>query len=202
MEFILQERAPLKCMNHAAKVAEWQWWASGQSNRKFRAIVEQSGLMELVHSSYRFTDKILVSGFVERWQPETNTFHLPYGEMTITLDDVAAILGINVTGSSVSCERMSDRDAEDVLVDLLGVSETDARQEVLSVRGQSVRLEWLKSQFHTVSDRDSHHRIECAARGYLLYLIGCTLFVDKSGTRVPIAYLSLFRDLDKVSSYA
>ena len=73
---------------------------------------------------------------------------------------------------------------------------------MLSVHGQSVRLEWLKSHFHAVSYRDSHHRIECAARGYLLFLLGCTLFVDKSGMRVPIAYLSLLRDLGRVSTFA
>ena len=75
------------------------------------------------------------------------------------------------------------------------------RQEVLSVRGQSVRLEWMES-FYTVSDRDSHHRIECVVRGYLQFLLGCTLFIDKSGTRVSIAYLSLLRELDRVSTYA
>ena len=202
--YISQERAPLKCMNHAAKVGEWRWWASGQLNRRFRDIVHHSGLFELVHCSYRFTDKILVSGFVERWQPETNTFHLPFGEMTVTLDDVAAILGISVMGASVSLsvDRLSDRDAEDLLVQLLDVSRDDARQEVLSVRGQSVRLEWLKSHFQDVSDSDSRRRIECAARAYLLFLLGCTLFVDKSGTRVPIAYLALLRHLDRVRTYA
>ena len=127
-------------------------------------MVEQSGLLGLVHCSYRFTDKILVSGFVERWKPETNTFHLPFGEMTITLDDVVAILGISVIGASVSLayDRITDREAEDLLVELLGVPQVDARQEVLSVCDQSVRLEWLKSHFDTVSDRDSHRRIECA----------------------------------------
>ncbi|KAL6321966.1 hypothetical protein AAG906_035881 [Vitis piasezkii] len=31
---------------------------------------------------------------VERWRSETHTFHLPVGEMTITLQDVAVILGL------------------------------------------------------------------------------------------------------------
>lgn len=191
-------------MNHTAKVGEWKWWSSNQPNTRFRALLRQSGLVELVQCSYRFIDKILISGFVERWQPETNTFHIPFGEITITLDDVSAILGIPVAGASVavSPERMSDRDAEELLVELLGVSAGDARQEVLSSRGQSVRMEWLRTQFHSVSDRDRQQRIECAARAYLLFLLGCTLFADKSGTRVPIAYLCLLRDLDRVSTYA
>ena len=49
----------------------------------------------------------MVSTFVERWQPETNTFHMLFGEMTITLDDVSTILGIPVTGKSVLVEQLS-----------------------------------------------------------------------------------------------
>ena len=35
---------------------------------------------------------------VEQWRPETHTFHLPWGECTITLEDVALHLGIRVDG--------------------------------------------------------------------------------------------------------
>ncbi|CAI0446284.1 unnamed protein product [Linum tenue] len=34
--------------------------------------------------------------FVERWRPHTNTFHMPFGEMTIMLYDIAVLLGIQV----------------------------------------------------------------------------------------------------------
>ncbi|CAL5321104.1 protein MAIN-LIKE 1-like [Camellia sinensis] len=89
----VEEREPLKCHNHSSKIHSWPWWEQG-NNGTFVNIVEMSELAHLAHYTYRFVNKIVVSSFVERWQPETNTFYLIVGEMTITLDDVATILGL------------------------------------------------------------------------------------------------------------
>ena len=37
---------------------------------------------------------------------------------------------------------------------------------------------------------------------YLLYLVGITLFTDKSATGVDVVYLKYFRDLDLVAGYS
>jgi hypothetical protein len=39
-------------------------------------------------------------------------------------------------------------------------------------------------------------------RIYLMYLVGITLFADKSQTYVDVVYLRCFRDLDVVSSFS
>ncbi|KAL4396584.1 hypothetical protein AHAS_Ahas01G0106500 [Arachis hypogaea] len=43
-----------------------------------------------------------VDALVEKWHPKTHTFHLPYGECTITLEDVAMILGLRTDGLLVT----------------------------------------------------------------------------------------------------
>ena len=41
-----------------------------------------------------------------------------------------------------------------------------------------------------------------AARAYLLYLVGCTLFSNKSATNVHVVHLEAFRDLGQSAGYA
>ncbi|KAL4276973.1 hypothetical protein AHAS_Ahas20G0260700 [Arachis hypogaea] len=39
-------------------------------------------------------DNFFISGFVEQWKPKTHSFHLPWGEVSIMLQDVAYHLGV------------------------------------------------------------------------------------------------------------
>jgi hypothetical protein len=52
----------------------------------------------------------------ERWHQETSSFHLPVGEMTITLDDVACLIGIPFAGWLIQDEDLHHDHAMDMLV--------------------------------------------------------------------------------------
>ena len=39
-------------------------------------------------------DHALITVLVERWRPETHSFHLPHGKMTITLQRMKVIIGV------------------------------------------------------------------------------------------------------------
>ena len=97
---------------------------------------------------------------------------------------------------------MAYEEAQALLVNELGVEPIEAHDELILVWGQSVRLEWLREMFGSISDDDGQEMADCAVSAYLLYLLGCMLFTDKSGTRVPIIFFILLVDLDNVRSYA
>lgn len=47
-------------------------------------------------------DRALVSALVDRWRPKTHTFHMPCGEVTITLRDVAMVLRLPIASRDVA----------------------------------------------------------------------------------------------------
>ncbi|XP_062186040.1 protein MAIN-LIKE 1-like [Phragmites australis] len=47
----------------------------------------------------------LLTGLVDRWRPETHTFHFPCGEMTVTLRDVAMLTGLPIRGTPLVLPR-------------------------------------------------------------------------------------------------
>ena len=63
-------------------------------------------------------DHALIAALVERWCPEMHTFHVPHGEMGITLQDIEVMLGVPVNGLPVTGSVKLDWSA--LCHDLLG----------------------------------------------------------------------------------
>jgi hypothetical protein len=60
--------------------------------------VRASGLHELLYAWYKSVTHANITTLCDRWHSETSSFHLPVGEMTITLDDVANLLHVPIEG--------------------------------------------------------------------------------------------------------
>ena len=66
--------------------------------------LSEAGLLtigRLAESGLAKQDRSLLAALVDRWRPETHTFHLPCGEMSPTLQDVAMLLGLPISGDAV-----------------------------------------------------------------------------------------------------
>ena len=135
----IQERPKLKLSSHERKVH-----SLGMSVPTIEGLITGTGLSPLIACSVDTDDWGLLSAFVERWHRETSSFHLPVGELTITLDDVSSILHLPVIGDFHAFEPLHVDDAVQMLVDLLMVSPESARAETVQCRGPYVRLQWVR----------------------------------------------------------
>eukprot|EP00256_Glycine_max_P058925 XP_014627263.1 protein MAIN-LIKE 2-like [Glycine max] len=145
------------------------------------------------------TDPGLIFAFVERWHRETSTFHLPVGELTITLNDVASLYTFPITGALHTFESLITSDAIGLLTELLEVSHEEATFETRQAGGPHVQLGWLRDLYQS---QCKTRRWVVAARTYLLHLVGCTLFANKSSTHVHVVHLEAFRDLAQAGGFA
>ena len=61
-----------------------------------------------------------------------------------------------------------------------------------------MRLSWLRDVYEEACSRKQW---TVAARAYLLHLVGCTIFADKSATIVSVFYLEFYVDLRLTGGY-
>ncbi|GAU49002.1 hypothetical protein TSUD_382710 [Trifolium subterraneum] len=177
-------------------------WVSGpgEHHPNIQGWLDESGLRWLQRTSLSKVDPQLLSAFTERWHPETSSFHMPFGEMTITLDDVACLLHIPVRGIFYTHVLVSMEEATALATELLGVPYEVAYLETSRQRGGTFTQQWV----YDCWQRNLHmyHRYDCAARAYLLLLVGCTILTDKSYTRVNAKWLPMFRDLSTLNKFS
>ena len=113
------------------------------------------------------------------------------GEVTITLDDVLSLLHLPVVGDLHAFQPLHVDDAVQMLVDLLMVSTEAVRAKTRQCRGPYIYERRCQAGHWTA-----------AARTYLLHLLGCTLFANKSATNVHVVFLEALRDLSQTGRYA
>ncbi|RYR73377.1 hypothetical protein Ahy_A02g007721 isoform A [Arachis hypogaea] len=143
--------------------------------------LQMAGLYHLVRLNDKWfrLDEPLVSAFVERWRPETHTFHMLFEECTITLQDVVYQLGLLVDGHYVSGCLMD-----------------------FHVYIQGGRPAWQWETFGECpegADEETVRRFACA---YIMMLLGTQLFADKSGNRIHIRWLPYVTRLEDMGGYS
>ncbi|RZB69201.1 Serine/threonine-protein phosphatase 7 long form-like [Glycine soja] len=122
-------------------------------------------------------DHHLVTALVERWRPETHTFHLSVGECTIILEDATLQLGIRVDGRPITGATYYDW--EEMCEQYLGV--VLPKGEV--VVGSTIKLKWLQDNMPPLPLEPTQQQLEAHCRAYILWLIGGVLMLDKMGNQ-------------------
>ncbi|KAK2403259.1 hypothetical protein QL285_052713 [Trifolium repens] len=113
-------RRQLRCIAAAKRVTDIN--KPNEDEDWFWGVVEATGLRPLVKTNFSVLDYGLIWSFAERWHPETSTFHLPIGELGITLDDVQCLLHIPIEGKFLNHRKMTREEGADMCSTYLGVS--------------------------------------------------------------------------------
>ena len=159
-------------------------------------IVKRVGLEGLYRTPCRKIDHNLIMAFVERWQPETHTFHLPHGETTITLQDVEVLLGIPIDCEAIVGKTDLTWAAE--CQSLLGIA-TNA----VVLKGQRILINKLLEEIDQgLPDGTAEVVVHQYVRCYILALLADTIFADKSGDRVHTMWLQMLRNLRNPPQYS
>ncbi|XP_057434381.1 protein MAIN-LIKE 1-like [Lotus japonicus] len=162
---------------------------------RIRALIDNAGFGHAFEIGDSNIDHHLITALVERWRPETHTFHFPYGEVTITLQDVALQLGLPIDGEVVT--GYSSSNWKEVCSLLLGHSPPEN-----DMLGGKVNLTWLENTFEFLPPDATDEVIAQHARAHILLLLGGLLLPDTSGSRVHLMYLQNLVDLPAAQNYS
>ncbi|XP_027768548.1 serine/threonine-protein phosphatase 7 long form homolog [Solanum pennellii] len=151
-------------------------------------------------------DRALVTTMVERWRPETHCFHLPFGEVTITLQDVQVLFGLRIDGDAVYIQDATRkiRPWRTLLETLTGctIAPTDmdgaSRVRIHSITG------YLRDQLQVDPIRDATpvERVERIARLYMLVILGGILFSNTLENLISLQYLAFLDPIHDVGKYS
>ncbi|KAL8098032.1 hypothetical protein AgCh_030966 [Apium graveolens] len=154
-------------------------------DRRMIPFLQSSGFYGVVRVSALQLDWSLLSALVERWRPETHTFHLPMGELTITLEDVV-LLGLPIDGRAL------------IVASIFGTVPLST-----FLNGARTSCSFFSSLTprilpETASLDEVMHRTRCS----IVHLIAGVLFTDTSGGYIHPMYIPFLRDLDSCGEYA
>ncbi|KAJ1700775.1 hypothetical protein LUZ63_000554 [Rhynchospora breviuscula] len=134
-----------------------------QWDSRYEKYVRKTGLYGLHKIGHIPTDHALISALVERWHQETHTFHFPVGEMTVTLQDVAVLLGLPIDGKALSSR--TDLDWSAAVVELLGKEVTPRTFRKKS--NVAINISWLNANFSCCPEKADEKTVQPPPLMYL-----------------------------------
>ncbi|CAN0907135.1 Serine/threonine-protein phosphatase 7 long form homolog [Linum grandiflorum] len=117
----------------------------------------------------------MIMALMERWRPETNTFHMYHGECSLTLQDVAHMTGLSVTGDALYVEYDKETDWAAIVEEVLGKSPDGHLKD-----GGRVKMGRLHDHFYSCADIEDETQLRQHACAYMLSIIGGFILADRS----------------------
>nr|AAG46156.1 putative Mutator protein [Oryza sativa Japonica Group] len=180
----------LRVRGHTAHILFDDWYVPYLQRAKLLAFVTMAQRPVPLYNAAALT------ALVDRWRPETHTFHLPCGELTVTLEDVAMILGLPIRGQAVTGDTASGNWRERV-EEYLGLEPPVAPDGQRQTKTSGVPLSWLRANFGQCPAEADEATVQRYCRAYVLYIFGSILFPDSGGDMASWMWLPLLADWDE-----
>lgn len=164
---------------------------------------KKAGIFEAVMNSKNHIqkDQSLVLEITERWCSETKTFVFPWGEATVTLEDVIVLGGYSVLGDSVLSPAESE-ELQDVEKNL-----KEARRRIVATKAKKAcQSVWIKTFMNSGKELEHQAFLACWLSRYVFAGVHDTISEHvfpvaiqlARGTRIalaPAVLASIYRDL-------
>lgn len=167
-------------------------------------------------------DRSLLAALLDRWRPETHTYHLPCGEMTITLQDVSMLMGLPIAGAAVGGTEPPDGWRQ-ILLDRFhgviihdeGFSDRETHGPTLKWLNQYtvnpcrhfvmhlylathkiiVNMSYLIMQVDMMANDATRYQVARHLEAYLLWLFGWVMFTTPHGNTVDARLIEYARQI-------
>jgi hypothetical protein len=172
-------------------------------NECYMPLLHQANLLaiaEIVHCGMPVFNATAITMMVDRWRLETHSFHLPCGEMTVTLEDVAMILGLPIRGRPV-IDRVDSAGWHERVTVFIGWEKS---VRVPSVKGQEVgvRMSWLRDEFLECPPDADEATVTMYARAWVWHMFATMVFLDSTGDATSWMYISALVHWHEVGPYS
>ncbi|KAE8815282.1 mutator protein [Hordeum vulgare] len=181
------ELTPLKIRSHGASSVM-------QYDERYTPYIEMTGLLPFVQLVSRSTPNLnaaAVTALIDLWRPETHSFHLRTGEMTVTLQDISMITALPIEGKPL-CMSTDSEVWRQQMEALIGMSLQELEVEDGGKKDRvpaGAPFTWIAANFaHCPEDADDEV-IKRYARVYMWYVISRTIFADGTGKNAPWMWL-------------
>ncbi|XP_026415832.1 uncharacterized protein LOC113311201 [Papaver somniferum] len=202
----------VRLLKPAPKKKTLEWPLSGECER-FKMIIHHSGLYPVVENSLLEHDRVAIYAFLERLCPETDTFHMPFGEMTITPDDIVQILNLPVQGTAVKLNYTKQLSWTQLYVltkKCLGWDEETTTAEFMwhaSYKTRQININQLMSMYRGTLDKERNgtltdDQVNQVTTAYLLCVLGCVIFPNTTGNHIDANLTQLLDTLHEVGDYS
>ncbi|XP_042510740.1 uncharacterized protein LOC122086086 isoform X2 [Macadamia integrifolia] len=169
-------------------VKEWYDSLCGAVKKRIR----DAGFEDFAQLATRSSDHTLLQALVERWWPTTHTFHLPFGEMSITPMCFYMFTGLGFGGKPITRHPDLWKYNPDAIEVMIGRHPDKDR----------VLVSWFRTiwEGRPVSDGSYKAVHDQQARCFIMYMLGNTLF-SNSSNRISMSMLAYLEDLSRTSEF-